>query len=718
MKSNQYYIRLGEWNIHPSTNQVSKAGNAFFLKPRLMRLFVILLEQPDKIFIKEELIEAVWEDRIVTDNLLAKSISELRQVIDSRLTGVSIETIRSVGYKLTCDHSITLHQSGQNKNDSLKANEKSFFHSNENTILISSVAGIISLFLILLWLSQTVAPSPITYNVSRTPITSKIGMEWQTAISPEGANLAYSWRENQSQESKLYVRHIHSASARRLTSSKEKFELNPVWSPDGQKIAFLKVIGKSLYQLQLIPLAGGAEQALTNLAFFSILQGLQWDAKYNQIIFSGKKTPTEPYAIYAYNLSDHQIRKLSLPDIDLYGDHFPSLLPNGELAFIRSTFGMSLLNSKAPGASKVMLLDLEANELSNLQQLSLPVTGFAFSPPLNQFVISLIEQEGYHYQFVGMNLDGTLIPITSISDHHPTHLSAHPVLPYLIYEAWNSKLDVYQFQDSLLHPFLSSTHWDWHPRFSKNSQKLAFLSARNGSTQIWICDKNQPELALPVSAFQSKSVNWIALAPDEKSVLIQGHINQVEGIHSLDINTQKLRLIKKGPDQYAFPEYGLNGNHIYYASNKSGEWQIWQCQLNGTNEKLITSNGGYRGIIQSIQQDTFLIYTSFKQGGLWKKNLNTGQDEEIFPEEYSFDKMNFSATPEGLYYYKWQKGQCYLYYYDFQLENITLIKALDGVVPEVPSLSTANNGEIFISLTQKIEADLMKLELLSPSNEH
>ena len=49
-----------------------------------------------------EILENVWAGRIVTEDSLAKSVSELRKFLKDHLSGLmEIETIRNVGYQLS-----------------------------------------------------------------------------------------------------------------------------------------------------------------------------------------------------------------------------------------------------------------------------------------------------------------------------------------------------------------------------------------------------------------------------------------------------------------------------------------------------------------------------------------------------------------------------------------------------------------------------------------
>ncbi|MEL6635711.1 MAG: winged helix-turn-helix domain-containing protein [Bacteroidota bacterium] len=96
---------FGEWIICPRQNQMTKADHeAIPIKPRLMRVWHFLMLHRGEIVRRIALTEAVWPERSITNNLVAKSISELRQVLLKYFgRQIRIETIRGIGYRLKAD---------------------------------------------------------------------------------------------------------------------------------------------------------------------------------------------------------------------------------------------------------------------------------------------------------------------------------------------------------------------------------------------------------------------------------------------------------------------------------------------------------------------------------------------------------------------------------------------------------------------------------------
>ena len=109
---------LKDWTVYPQLNLIQNHQTEFYLKPRLMRLFEYLLLHQNEVVTRDAILEYVWEDRIVTENLLTKSISELRKILEEKFGDeLEIETIRNVGYRFNTQFVIA---TGDGKNTSRK----------------------------------------------------------------------------------------------------------------------------------------------------------------------------------------------------------------------------------------------------------------------------------------------------------------------------------------------------------------------------------------------------------------------------------------------------------------------------------------------------------------------------------------------------------------------------------------------------------------------
>jgi len=94
-------FRVGSWLIEPSLNTISQNGRSTRVEPKVMEVLVCLSRHAGNSVSKEELLETVWRDTFVSDDVLKRSISELRRVFedDARESRI-IETIPKRGYRL------------------------------------------------------------------------------------------------------------------------------------------------------------------------------------------------------------------------------------------------------------------------------------------------------------------------------------------------------------------------------------------------------------------------------------------------------------------------------------------------------------------------------------------------------------------------------------------------------------------------------------------
>ena len=90
-------FRVGPWLIQPSLNTISQNGTSTRLESKVMDVLVCLSQRAGEAIPKEELLQTVWPDTFVSDDVLKRSISELRRVFedDARQSRI-IETIPKI----------------------------------------------------------------------------------------------------------------------------------------------------------------------------------------------------------------------------------------------------------------------------------------------------------------------------------------------------------------------------------------------------------------------------------------------------------------------------------------------------------------------------------------------------------------------------------------------------------------------------------------------
>src|ERR1700722_1793664 len=96
--------RFGQFALDSRKRAVSHADSPVSLTPRAFDVLLFLVQNPNRLVTKEELLQAVWGDTFVEEGNLTQYISLLRKALgdnpeDARL----IVTIARKGYQFTAD---------------------------------------------------------------------------------------------------------------------------------------------------------------------------------------------------------------------------------------------------------------------------------------------------------------------------------------------------------------------------------------------------------------------------------------------------------------------------------------------------------------------------------------------------------------------------------------------------------------------------------------
>lgn len=97
----EHDFRLGSVVVRPSLNSITLDGVTTRLEPKVMAVLVCLAEHDGSVVSKDQLIEAVWPDTFVGDDVLTRCVSELRRALnDDPKAPRMIETIPKRGYRV------------------------------------------------------------------------------------------------------------------------------------------------------------------------------------------------------------------------------------------------------------------------------------------------------------------------------------------------------------------------------------------------------------------------------------------------------------------------------------------------------------------------------------------------------------------------------------------------------------------------------------------
>lgn len=98
-----FVFHFGDVEVREREFTLIKAGEVLPVEPKILRVLLFLLHNPQRLTTKEELLNAVWGDTAVTESSLTRIIALLRRLLgDDFREPRYIATVAKIGYRFVC----------------------------------------------------------------------------------------------------------------------------------------------------------------------------------------------------------------------------------------------------------------------------------------------------------------------------------------------------------------------------------------------------------------------------------------------------------------------------------------------------------------------------------------------------------------------------------------------------------------------------------------
>lgn len=178
------------------------------------------------------------------------------------------------------------------------------------------------------------------------------------AWSPDGTRIAY----RNTQTGGLWIADITTGEAREIYSTDRPVNFL-TWSPDGQKIAFVKIVGGAGIGAIWVIDAAGQGEAVQLVPMEMYAGYLNWSPAGDQILFTSRAgnhlTPSEPFNLWAVNVETDEQRQLTQ---DIFVGGVTAWSPNGNWFVFAGT---NLLEGETPPYD-LWLMAKDGGELKRL----------------------------------------------------------------------------------------------------------------------------------------------------------------------------------------------------------------------------------------------------------------------------------------------------------------------------------------------------------------
>ena len=125
-----------------------------------------------------------------------------------------------------------------------------------------------------------------------------------------------------------------------------------------------------------------------------------------------------------------------------------------------------------------------------------------------------------------------------------------------------------------------------------NGERIAFVSNRTGSKEIWIANSDGSDQT-QLTFLNGPSVGSPRWSPDGKQIAFDGYAGGSSDIYVMPAEGGKPSRLTSDAANEIRPSWSNDGQWIYFGWDKGGESQIWKIHPSGGEPVQITRKGGY-----------------------------------------------------------------------------------------------------------------------------
>jgi eukaryotic-like serine/threonine-protein kinase len=585
-------------------------------------------------------------------------------------------------------------------------------------------AAVLPLVLIAGFLAWRAARARQSEPLQGVPLNTLPGVQRYPSVSPDGDHVAFTWTGLKQDNTDVYVQQIGSGSPLRLTQDLST-DYNPVWSPDGRSIAFLRLQSDGRSELRLIPPLGGPERKLTEIRVrevFVFAPYLAWCPDSDCVIVTDSPGQGKPLALFVVSVSSGERRQLTYPQAPAAGDAHPAVSPDGKwLAFRRCPSGIF--------SGELYRLPLQrgvirAGEPARLTPSTLDAGYPAWMPDSREIVFSA-KGNLWRLDIAGQStparlpFDGEdgIMPVVSHA------VSGQP--PRLVYVRSFADLNIWGVETSASgtpassRPVVSifSTRREGMPQLSSDGRRLAFFSDRTGIGGIWVADPDGAN-AIQIASMGAPATGYPHWSPDGSLVVFHSNAGGQGDVYVVPASGGKPQNLTSHPARDSFPSFSRDAKWIYFSSNRSGQDRIWKIPAAGGEPVLVTNDIGYMPLESPDGAWLYYVDAVFTPGLLWRIPVAGGLRQKVVDGvvlgnyivlERGIYYIDRPSGVEGIYHIDRPSSEARLQYFEFATgRSRTVARNLGSV--DTPLAATADGRKIFYSRVDSTIDDLMLVD--------
>jgi Tol biopolymer transport system component len=431
----------------------------------------------------------------------------------------------------------------------------------------------------------------------------------------------------------------------------------------------------------------------------------QWTADGESLVLADSCALGAPRGIVVFSLQTGEKRCLHSPPLSDYGDIDPILSPDQKtVAFERGpTSSLGQIYTVAFSGGNLRRLTQDTHGSAAMTLMWSPDGKYIAFEPIRDRMARVAASGG------PVEFEAVYPKIGVPSRDYRRVAYVEPSLAWRRSQAvWRLKLAHAGGKVVSEARILVSATDDDSAQLSPDEHQLVFQSMRSGINQLWRSnsDGSDPLQLTFVESGYSGTPRW---SPDGKWVAFDYRLGAHGQIYLVDSEGRNLHALTSGNYENCVPSWSRDGKAVYFASNRTGESQVWSRELSTGKEIQITRHGGFAAF--ESYDTKALYYSKFEGGGIWRMPAGGGQEERVTDSLHRGYWGQFALTDNGLYLVDSDaKDGPAIMYYNFQTRRLSPIMTFkQSPSPWFPNLSASRDGRTLFYAQVEFESNMISM---------
>lgn len=561
--------QIGEITFCDKTLSLISDGAKTQLEPMVSEVLRFFCLNPHMLVSRDELIDQVWQGRIVTDNAVNRVITKLRKALqDDPRQPAFIVTYPKKGYQFIA--AVRAVDDERPVNPPQHTNNI-LLHKKHKVLMSALVIGLLSIFYFLLS-SDGIPNQERLSDVSA--LTREPGLELNPHLSPDGQYLLFTEVHDGSISLKLKT--LLTEEVEIIDHGIDTWEGPASWRKDGKAFVYLTTKANSCqYYLRSFNDGVLGEAKLIHNCRTGSYGKIIFTHSNDLLIFNEAAYPGGPFYLFSLQLSTGVKTRLAQPLVGLGGYSQLDLHPTENKLLISATDSQFLTG--------LYVIDIENHTFYHLFNSD----GGAVWGHSGERIILL---GGYPTnEIVSLDLNGGDRAVVYSNSHALFGLSRHPNgVGYLFSTGSRDRNITYYSMKTASQSTLAATSVDERlARFSYNNHSVAYISLATGREQVWLYDFNTERRTLLTKFDKQHQIVDLKWAFNGRFIFVLTH----NMIFQISVDSGHIKQLKIPQTEIA----GLSvkdDNTIAFSLKESDKWRVHSYDI--LSDKLTSEDPNWQ----------------------------------------------------------------------------------------------------------------------------